>query len=234
MKPFDITLLMTGCASLLSVFLSIINTVTRKDYSHSQKVKNVLLTFLAVITVWGILFIFAFAFKAESDILDLHPDNVDSKTFPVAESSELSQHISSSFSHGLSEQTSKEDDEKISSIKCWYNAFVDHMDDCRKSSIRDGWTAYWYEGDVAAVNYQSAVGPDGSYSESWYYHDGDLYFIYLRGANGDDRVLRLYYWEGKLIRWIEADGIAHNTDNDFYDGNYKNGMEYYWEAIAAG
>lgn len=127
-------------------------------------------------------------------------------------------------------------EEKIQYIRSWYYDFSTYY-----NSYYDrytGWEGYecfqntagFY--DLAMIRFRSALGPDGGYTMETYYNYGKPYFIYLVGSNGDNRELRLYFWEGELIRWIEKDGVVHDCPdepNDYYQRFYEPRLDEYME-----
>ncbi len=54
---------------------------------------------------------------------------------------------------------------------------------------------------------------EGSMEQSWYYGDGEVYCIVMADPNSGDSCL-LYFADGGLIRWVDADGTA-------YDAGYR-------------
>ena len=47
------------------------------------------------------------------------------------------------------------------------------------------------------------------------------YFAFVENRTRGTQ-LRLYFWNGELIRWMESDGIVHETENSDY-ALYVNG-----------
>ena len=78
-----------------------------------------------------------------------------------------------------------------------------------------------------------SMSKDGYYQE-YYYWDDELFFAYIWAdshtvstlKDGEQKVDRYYYDEGKLVRWIDENNRCHDneTDND----EYKNRGEKYW------
>ena len=122
-------------------------------------------------------------------------------------------------------------EEQLEAIRSWYYDCVENMDRYTCIEYDPQYFAYWNGGELVAIVFRSAVGPDGSYVKSRYYHNGELYFQYLEGANGDDRRIRLYFWKGELIRWMETDRVVHEEYDDFYSSEYEYSMDEYREAV---
>ena len=72
------------------------------------------------------------------------------------------------------------------------------------------------------------------YYEEYYYWDDELFFAYIWAdshtlsslKDGEEKIDRYYYDEGKLVRWIDENNRCHDneTDND----EYNNRGEKYW------
>ena len=127
-------------------------------------------------------------------------------------------------------------EEKIKYIRSWYYDFSTYYDSYYERYT--GWEGYeCFQNtagfhDLAMIRFRSALGPDGGYTMETYYNNGKPYFIYLVGSNGDNRELRLYFWNGELIRWIEKDGVVHDCPsepNDYYQGFYDPRIAEYQE-----
>ena len=84
-----------------------------------------------------------------------------------------------------------------------------------------------------------SMSKDGDYQE-YYYWDDELFFAYIWAdshtlstlKDGEQRVDRYYYDEGKLVRWIDENNRCHDneTDNDEYKSRgekYRNFAEEY-------
>ena len=78
-----------------------------------------------------------------------------------------------------------------------------------------------------------SMSKDGYYQE-YYYWDDELFFAYIWAdshtlstlKDGEQKVDRYYYDDGKLVRWIDENNRCHDneTDND----EYKSRGEKYW------
>lgn len=78
-----------------------------------------------------------------------------------------------------------------------------------------------------------SMSKDGDYQE-YYYWDDELFFAYIWAdshtlstlKDGEQKVDRYYYDDGKLVRWIDEKNRCHDneTDND----EYKSRGEKYW------
>ena len=155
----------------------------------------------------------------------------ESTAAPAQESSTSStQESSSSPAQGSS--TSPTLDAKIRDIRSWYYDFSSYPSEYEKYSGWEGHECFQKTSgfiDLAMVRYRSGIGPDGSCTREIYYCNGEPYFVYQIGANGDNDELRLYFWDGELIRWIEKDGVVHDSSNEYYQSYYDIGLAEYKE-----
>ena len=78
-----------------------------------------------------------------------------------------------------------------------------------------------------------SLSKDGYYEE-YYYWDGELFFAYIWAdshvlsslKDGEQKIDRYYYDEGKLVRWIDEKNRCHDNETD--NSEYKERGEKYW------
>ena len=78
-----------------------------------------------------------------------------------------------------------------------------------------------------------SMSKDGYYQE-YYYWDDELFFAYIWAdshtlstlKDGEQKVDRYYYDDGKLVRWIDEKNRCHDNETD--SDEYKSRGEKYW------
>lgn len=113
----------------------------------------------------------------------------------------------------------------IQTIKEQANTIVSELPDCKEVG-KEGDRLRYYDSNgklVKALIYPE-TSEDGVYEE-YYYWDERLFFAYVWTGNKKE----LYYYDkrGKLIRWIDTDGTAHDKENDSTE--YTKRGEKYWK-----
>ena len=113
----------------------------------------------------------------------------------------------------------------IQTIKEQANTIVSELPDCKEVG-KEGDRLRYYDSNgklVKALIYPE-TSEDGVYEE-YYYWDERLFFAYVWTGNKKE----LYYYDkrGKLIRWIDTDGIVHDKENDSTE--YTKRGEKYWK-----
>lgn len=113
----------------------------------------------------------------------------------------------------------------IQTIKEQANTIVSELPDCEEVG-KEGDRLRYYDSNgklVKALIYPE-TSEDGVYEE-YYYWDERLFFAYVWTGNKKE----LYYYDkrGKLIRWIDTDGIVHDKENDSTE--YTKRGEKYWK-----
>nr|WP_294668959.1 serine/threonine-protein kinase [uncultured Blautia sp.] len=113
----------------------------------------------------------------------------------------------------------------IQTIKEQANTIVSELPDCKEVGKEGDRLRYYDSNDklVSAIIYPE-TSEDGVYEE-YYYWDERLFFAYVWTSNKKE----LYYYDkrGKLIRWIDTDGIVHDKENDSTE--YIKRGEKYWK-----
>lgn len=79
-----------------------------------------------------------------------------------------------------------------------------------------------------------SLSQDGYYQE-YYYWNNELFFAYIWADNntmsdlkdGEQKIDRYYYEDGKLIRWIDDKNRCHDNETDSEE--YVTRGEKYWD-----
>ena len=113
----------------------------------------------------------------------------------------------------------------IQTIKEQANTIVEELADCKEVG-KEGDRLRYYDSNgklIKALIYPE-TSEDGVYEE-YYYWDERLFFAYIWTGNKKE----LYYYDkrGKMIRWIDTDGVVHDKENDSTE--YTKRGEKYWK-----
>ena len=113
----------------------------------------------------------------------------------------------------------------IQTIKEQANTIVEERADCKEVG-KEGDRLRYYDSNgklIKALIYPE-TSEDGVYEE-YYYWDERLFFAYIWTGNKKE----LYYYDkrGKMIRWIDTDGVVHDKENDSTE--YTKRGEKYWK-----
>ena len=113
----------------------------------------------------------------------------------------------------------------IQTIKEQANTSVEELADCKEVG-KEGDRLRYYDSNgklIKALIYPE-TSEDGVYEE-YYYWDERLFFAYIWTGNKKE----LYYYDkrGKMIRWIDTDGVVHDKENDSTE--YTKRGEKYWK-----
>ena len=113
----------------------------------------------------------------------------------------------------------------IQTIKEQANTIVEEQADCKEVG-KEGDRLRYYDSNgklIKALIYPE-TSEDGVYEE-YYYWDERLFFAYIWTGNKKE----LYYYDkrGKMIRWIDTDGVVHDKENDSTE--YTKRGEKYWK-----
>ena len=113
----------------------------------------------------------------------------------------------------------------IETIKQQASEIVNELPDCQEVGKKGERLRYYDQNNklVKTLIYPE-MSDDGVYEE-YYYWDERLFFAYI----WTDSKQELYYYDrrGKLIRWIDADGIVHDKEIDSTEYNKRG--EKYWK-----
>lgn len=113
----------------------------------------------------------------------------------------------------------------IATIKEQANTIVEELPDCKEvGSEGDRFRYYDSNGKLVKALIYPETSEDGVYEE-YYYWDERLFFAYIWTGNKKE----LYYYDkrGKMIRWIDTDGVVHDKENDSTE--YIKRGEKYWK-----
>ena len=110
--------------------------------------------------------------------------------------------------------------QKIQNIRDWY--YATETTDKPNLSVKkhdDSYTSFWKDGKLVKVDVNERLDPTTAEHKGidyhYYYHDGMPYFAYIVDLDRKTE-LRLYFWNGSLIRWLENDRVIHETANARY------------------
>ena len=123
--------------------------------------------------------------------------------------------------------------ERIGLIRQWYA----EAEAVRTPGSADGPVKrYYVNGALEKVEVDipdpaDAAGATGQ-KRYYYFKNGVPYFCYFEGYGKDQSQLRLYFWRGELIRWIETDHVTHDSTNAAYLHHYLEAQQYYRSATA--
>ena len=113
----------------------------------------------------------------------------------------------------------------IQTIKEQANTIVEELADCKEvGKAGDRLRYYDSNGKLIKALIYPETSEDGVYEE-YYYWDERLFFAYIWTGNKKE----LYYYDkrGKMIRWIDTDGVVHDKENDSTE--YTKRGEKYWK-----
>ena len=111
---------------------------------------------------------------------------------------------------------------KILKIREWYYATEDANAGLESCVYDDSYTGFWKDGKLVKVDVREIldpIAPPAKYtgvSYHYYYHDDMPYFAYIIDHDKSNSELRLYFWNGELIRWIANDGVRHDGTHGIY------------------
>ena len=107
--------------------------------------------------------------------------------------------------------------EQIQTIRDWY--YETEARQLTSVEYDANFKSYWYGGVLVKADVTERLDADETGGSGtvyhYYYHDGMPYFAFIENkARGTQ--LRLYFWNGELIRWMESDMAVHETENSDY------------------
>lgn len=117
--------------------------------------------------------------------------------------------------------------DKIQKIRDWYQEIRGFQ--LRAVYFGDAAGAYWHGDDLVICEYYEEgdvdmVNPIGT-TYRYYYRDGEPFFTHFTGVDRiEGNALRLYFWDGELIRWKENQDAPH-------DGSHATYADYYEQAV---
>lgn len=122
----------------------------------------------------------------------------------------------------LMAETNLSHPEKIQRIRDWYYTTEDPGAALEQHEYDEQYSSFWLLGSLVRADVRETVAPGHEILYHYYYHEAMPYFAYIvdqyTGAE-----LRLYFWNGELIRYIESDGIVRDYSSDSY-ADYVDGM----------
>ena len=101
----------------------------------------------------------------------------------------------------------------IKAIREKYNFAQSNLANCEVKDYGTASKAFYLNGTLILLRENSKDSADGKYNQHWYYDNGTVYFIFMTEASTGNEY-RLYFNNGKLIRWIDPNGKV-------YDSSYR-------------
>lgn len=120
--------------------------------------------------------------------------------------------------------------EKIQTIRDWYQEIRGFQ--LRAVHFGDAAGAYWHGDDLVICEYYEEgdvdlVNPIGT-TYRYYYRDGEPFFAHFTGVDRiEGNALRLYFWDGELIRWKENQDAPHDGSHAIYADYYEQAVYHY-------
>ena len=189
-------------------------TSKKKRKKFDPLVAAVLIMFVAVCVIIGV---FIWMLRANAELQQLKKSVTE--TVQTAESKQLQ--------------------ETLEKIQAQATEISDNLNDYSWiGSEEQGKISYLKQSDDGNVQLMKvliypSMSKDGYYEE-YYYWDGDLFFAYIWAdshvlsslKDGEQKVDRYYYDDGKLVRWIDEKNRCHDNETD--NEEYKYRGEKYW------
>lgn len=123
------------------------------------------------------------------------------------------------------EETGKSFAEAVETIQEQATTIVNEMESYTTSGESGQYLKFYNEsGQIAMVRVYPALSDYGVYEE-YYYWNEELFYAYIWDDDAQQEQL-YYYQDGILIRWIDAEGVAH--DNETENEEYTQRGDYYW------
>lgn len=126
--------------------------------------------------------------------------------------------------YGLAPEQVDDFSEAIQAIKDKATAIVEGLEYYREEGSEGNILRYYADdGQLMKTLVYPSESEDNVYEE-YYYWDEELFFAYIwEGENTE----MYYYDEGKLIRWIDLEGVCH--DNEIENSEYIERGTKYWD-----
>ena len=109
--------------------------------------------------------------------------------------------------------TSATNADLIKAIREKYNYAQSNLANCEVKEYGTASKAFYLNGGLVLLRENAKDSADGKYNQHWYYDNGAVYFIFMTEASTGGEY-RLYFNNGKLIRWIDPNGKV-------YDSSYR-------------
>ena len=108
----------------------------------------------------------------------------------------------------------------IQDVKGWYQDTQAMLRSGKGKTYLATAAAVWDEGTLLYGRVH-----DDYYTYEYYYHDGVPCFAAVTDRATKTVVLRLYFWNEKIIRYIEWDGKEHDSGNSAYSHYYSDAVQ---------
>lgn len=102
---------------------------------------------------------------------------------------------------------------KVLTIRKWYNDTQNNFKNL--SAVKAGTGITEYYDNVACVRIDVLADEKNNYNRQYYFKDNKLYFVFAFDGKKENR---LYFYDERLFRWIDENGIIH--DNDFSNKDF--------------
>ena len=109
--------------------------------------------------------------------------------------------------------TSTANADLIKAIREKYNYAQSNLANCEVKEYGTASKAFYLNGGLILLRENAKDSADGKYNQHWYYDNGAVYFIFMTETSTGGEY-RLYFNNGKLIRWIDPNG-------KIYDSSYR-------------
>lgn len=157
----------------------------------------------------------------------------------LKENAEL-QKLKQSVTETVQSAENKQLQETLEKIQSQATEISDNLNDCSWIGSEDeGKISYLRQKDdgswqVMKILIYPSLSQDGYYQE-YYYWNNELFFAYIWADNntmsdlkdGEQKIDRYYYEDGKLIRWIDDKNRCHDNETDSEE--YVTRGEKYWD-----
>ncbi|MBR1660037.1 MAG: hypothetical protein IJ705_06950 [Oscillospiraceae bacterium] len=111
--------------------------------------------------------------------------------------------------------------ERIERIREWYRAAYTLMSQEGCTYYGQTAAALWHDGELVYTRTHE-THPAANGNAAWtttyqcYFVQGKPYFMVIQDREAGDGLLRLYFWDGALIRWVEPNGETFDGANANY------------------
>lgn len=127
-------------------------------------------------------------------------------------------------------------DSIVQEIRQWYQDIV--LDTTLvRHDFTTAATVYTRDGEIVTITEYHQLNDDMNTAMEtihFYYRDGEPFFVLVKGENIGFGELRLYFHEGKLIRWIMDNNLPVDlTENAAYQGYYDDAVTAFKNAQQA-
>ncbi|MBQ1281096.1 MAG: hypothetical protein IIY16_02490 [Oscillospiraceae bacterium] len=98
-------------------------------------------------------------------------------------------------------------------IRAWYQDIVFDTT-LTAEQFGDAATVFLRDGEVVSIAEYDQLNDDAApamQTVNYYYRDGEPFFVFITYQNWELEEVRLYFYEGNLIRWIEDDNLPNDN-----------------------